>query len=144
MADLLDNYDSIEAKYFRTPRKHTTRKPQDFLQKVHLSLSQLVYMLNNANKSISDLCFWHNKSYLSLFPAALFLCFLGRNHMADNINLTFLLSWYVKFFFFFLLSFFIYTTRINVRSWQAVKQFVHFQLLCKSANRKKTSYSKIF
>lgn len=57
MADLLDNYNRIEAKYFLTPRKHTTTKPLDFLQKVHLSLSQLVYMLNKANKSISDLCF---------------------------------------------------------------------------------------
>lgn len=57
MADLLDNYDRIEARYFLTPRKHTTTNPLDFLQKVHLSLSQLVYMLNNANKSISDLCF---------------------------------------------------------------------------------------
>lgn len=99
MVDLLDNYDRIEARYFLSPRKLTT-KSLDFLQKVHLSLSQLVYMLNNANESISDLCFWHNKSYLSLFPAALFLCFLGRNHMAD-IHLTFLLPWYVKFFLFF-------------------------------------------
>lgn len=56
MVDLLDNYDRIEARYFLSPRKLTT-KPLDFLQKVHLSLSQLVYMLNNANESISDLCF---------------------------------------------------------------------------------------
>lgn len=63
-------------------------------------------------------------------------CFLGRNHMADNINLTFLLSQYVKFF----LSFRYhssYTTTINVRNWRAVKQFVLFQLLYKSANRRK-------
>lgn len=57
MVDLLGNYDRIEARYFLSPRKLTTTKPLDFLQKVHLSLSQLVYMLNNANESISDLCF---------------------------------------------------------------------------------------
>lgn len=104
-------------------------------------MSRFTCVLSNTNKSLSNLCSWHKKLHLSLFSSVLSFRFLGRNHTAGNINLTFFLSRYVKFF----LSFHYhssYRTIINVRNWWAVKQFVLFQLLCTSANWRKDILQK--